>query len=403
MTKAMQINPPLIQRKYSFVIALIALAAFSLPLYNRLLSQSQTTDSVEPAVQGRLNTAPALPSTVAALGRIIPKNGVLNLSGSSSLAETRVIELNVNEGDEVAQGQILALLDPFYSQQATVLKEQQRVAIAQAELEQVLAGESKLGDHVAQEATIAILEAQLRTEVIETQALIARMQSELENAERTYKRFQDLYNAGAISISDLESTQEQFEIAQAQLDQSNAQLANIQATKTQQIRHERANLETLAEIRPVDVALAEAELRAAEAAVSEAQANLELTIVRAPIAGRVLTVHTRAGETIRLDGLLDLGQTQDMYVLAEVYETDVTRLQTGQAATVNIDATTEPLQGTVEHIAPLIDQKRIFNNDPTLGIDARVFEVKIRLNPDDSPKVEQFIHMQADVTIQVAS
>ncbi|MDV3347381.1 HlyD family efflux transporter periplasmic adaptor subunit [Leptolyngbyaceae cyanobacterium CCMR0082] len=394
----MQLNSLVILRKYKWAIVLIVFTVLAWPIYNQVISRTSQAQETE------LETieTPDTPSpTIAALGRIVPKDGVINISGAGQLADVRVIELQVQEGETVIQGQVLALLDPFYAQQASLTRAEKRMAVAQAQLEGILAGDAKLGDLAAQEAQIANLEAQVRTEVIEQQALITRMQAELVNAESSYQRFQTLYNEGAISIADLEDKQEAFEIAQARLDEVEAQLENIQSTRAQQIRRESATLDKLTEVRPVDVTIAQAELEEATAAVAEAEATVELARVRAPVAGRVLKIHTQAGERVKFDdGILELGQTQAMYVLAEVYETDISRLKPGQTATVKISALMEALQGTVEQISPQIDQKGIFNNDPALGIDARVFEVKIRLDPSDSQKVEQFIHMEADVTIQ---
>ncbi|MFG6100418.1 efflux RND transporter periplasmic adaptor subunit [Leptothoe sp. ISB3NOV94-8A] len=394
----MQLNSLVILRKYKWAIVLIVFTVLAWPIYNQVISRTSQAQETELET---LETPDTPSPTIAALGRIVPKDGVINISGAGQLADVRVIELQVQEGETVIQGQVLALLDPFYAQQASLTRAEKRMAVAQAQLEGILAGDAKLGDLAAQEAQIANLEAQVRTEVIEQQALITRMQAELVNAESSYQRFQTLYNEGAISIADLEDKQEAFEIAQARLDEVEAQLENIQSTRAQQIRRESATLDKLTEVRPVDVTIAQAELEEATAAVAEAEATVELARVRAPVAGRVLKIHTQAGERVKFDdGILELGQTQTMYVLAEVYETDISRLKPGQTATVKISALMEALQGTVEQISPQIDQKGIFNNDPALGIDARVFEVKIRLDPSDSQKVEQFIHMEADVTIQ---
>ncbi|MFB3105997.1 MAG: efflux RND transporter periplasmic adaptor subunit, partial [Pseudomonadales bacterium] len=67
---------------------------------------------------------------------------------------------------------------------------------------------------------------------------------------------------------------------------------------------------------------AERDVLVAEAELAAAQEYLALTRVTAPVAGQVLLVHAREGERIGEFGLLELGQTQHMYVVAEVYETD---------------------------------------------------------------------------------
>ncbi|MFG6107448.1 HlyD family efflux transporter periplasmic adaptor subunit [Leptothoe sp. EHU-05/26/07-4] len=388
------------QRRYKLAIACITLAMIALAVHRHLFPKaSEPVQSLPEVPEINANK----PETVVALGRVIPKSGVISLSGPSQLFGARIAEVNVQEGDEVTAGQIIALLDTFYSQQAELAMAEQRVSVAKARLDKVLAGEAKLGDIAAQEAEIANLEAQLRAEVIEKKALIERMQAELQNAEKAYQRFQVLYEDGAISISDLDDKQEQFEVAQAQLNEVKAQLENIQSSRTQQIRRESATLERLEEVRPVDIAVVQAELKAATAAAVTAASNLELTRIRAPVAGRILKIHTLPGEQMGQNGIVDLGQTQEMYILAEVYETDIAKIQAGQAATVKLSALSDELQGTVEKISHQIGQKEVFDNDPALEIDARVFEVEIRLNPSDSEKVTQFIHMEADVTIQITA
>ncbi|MDV3347420.1 HlyD family efflux transporter periplasmic adaptor subunit [Leptolyngbyaceae cyanobacterium CCMR0082] len=388
------------QRRYKLAIACITLAMIALAVHRHLFPKaSEPVQSLPEVPEINANK----PETVVALGRVIPKSGVISLSGPSQLFGARIAEVNVQEGDEVTAGQIIALLDTFYSQQAELAMAEQRVSVAKARLDKVLAGEAKLGDIAAQEAEIANLEAQLRAEVIEKKALIERMQAELQNAEKAYQRFQVLYEDGAISISDLDDKQEQFEVAQAQLNEVKAQLENIQSSRTQQIRRESATLERLEEVRPVDIAVVQAELKAATAAAVTAASNLELTRIRAPVAGRILKIHTLPGEQMGQNGIVDLGQTQEMYILAEVYETDIAKIQAGQAAIVKLSALSDELQGTVEKISHQIGQKEVFDNDPALEIDARVFEVEIRLNPSDSEKVTQFIHMEADVTIQITS
>jgi len=64
-----------------------------------------------------------------------------------------------------------------------------------------------------------------------------------------------------------------------------------------------------------------------------AEARLRRTIIRAPRAGRILRILTYPGEAIS-DGILQMGDTRQMYVVAEVYETDVGLVKLGQPATI---------------------------------------------------------------------
>lgn len=68
--------------------------------------------------------------------------------------------------------------------------------------------------------------------------------------------------------------------------------------------------------------------------LAAAQARLELSLVRSPLHTQVLEVHSYPGESVGSDGILELAQTDRMYTVAEVFETDISRVRGGQAATV---------------------------------------------------------------------
>ena len=95
---------------------------------------------------------------------------------------------------------------------------------------------------------------------------------------------------------------------------------------------------------------------------------------------------------------MELGQTDRMYAVAEVYETDITAVQEGQAATVQIPAMDTPLTGTVERISLKVGRLDIIGSDPISSTDARVVEVFILL--DDGDAVSRFTNMQVKVEIQ---
>ncbi|MEG3859830.1 efflux RND transporter periplasmic adaptor subunit [Microcoleus sp. herbarium12] len=65
----------------------------------------------------------------------------------------------------------------------------------------------------------------------------------------------------------------------------------------------------------------------------KAQVDLNLSYVKAPVSGSLLKVHTRAGERINTqDRIIELGHTDQMYAVAEVYETDIAKVRNGQRA-----------------------------------------------------------------------
>lgn len=142
-----------------------------------------------------------------------------------------------------------------------------------------------------------------------------------------------------------------------------------------------------------------AQLRAdvARAERARAQAELDAASVRAPNAGRVLTIHTHPGERIGADGVLDLGNTAQMEVVAEVYETEIAAVRVGQPATVTAAALSAPLLGAVERVGLTIGRLSVFAVDPAADTDARVVEVHIRL--DGAERVAALTNLQVDVDL----
>jgi HlyD family secretion protein len=232
---------------------------------------------------------------VTSLGRIEPNGGIIELAGPSGSSAV-ISELNVKEGDLVTNGQVLAVLDSYAKRKAD----------------------------------------------------IGRLQAILENANKQYKRQQDLARTSSTSATNLDEAK-------------------------------------------LDVLVAKAD-------IVVANAELDLAQIKSPIDGQVLEIHAYPGERIGDKGLLELGETQTMYVVAEVYETDISRVSVGQKATIRSDALPAELTGTVERIGLKIGKKDVFDIDPVAKADARVIETYILL--DDSEAVARFTNLQVEVSIQ---
>ena len=139
------------------------------------------------------------------------------------------------------------------------------------------------------------------------------------------------------------------------------------------------------------------------ALLSRAEADLELAYVRSPVDGQILNLHTKAGEIVGSQGFADIGQTQQMYVVAEVYETDIRHVQIGQTAAIisEYGGFTGELKGSVDQIGLQIDKPGTTNDDPAAKADVRVVEVKIRLDPEDSKQVKHLNKLQVRASIEI--
>ncbi|WP_088240981.1 ABC exporter membrane fusion protein [Calothrix rhizosoleniae] len=338
---------------------------------------------------------------VTALGHLVPEGEVTQLSAPSSLSGIRVEKLLIKQGDKVKAGQVVAWLQGYSKATAAWQQAKDKLKVSEAKLSQIEAG-AKKGDINAQEATISRLNQQLVGEIATQKAAIARLKAQVENADTENQRYQKLYQEGAISASNSDSKRLQLKTVQQQLKEAQANLNSTRNSIKDQLKEAKAKLTSIREVRTVDVNLAKAELKSAMTGVTQAKAERDLTYVIAPIDGTILKVHAKTGEVVATSGIVEIGKTSQMYVIAEVYQTDIENVRIGQKATISSTAFSGKLQGTVSDIGLLVDRQSILSINPGADTDRRIIQVKIRINnPEDSKKVASLTHLQVDVAIKI--
>lgn len=366
--------------------------------YNTLRLSSTKQNALSAAVN-----RVAEPEFVTALGRLEPKGEVIKLSAPTSSGEvSRVQRLLVQQGSKVKAWQVVAILDSRDRLQAAVEKAQEDVKVDRARLAQIKAG-AKSGEIQAKTAEVSRTEAEGNGQIATTTATISRLNAELNNAQVEYKRYQLLYTNGAISASMRDSKLLTVKTVTQQLNETKANLQRIKGAQKQQVIAAKAILDQIKEVRAVDVQVAQATVRSSQTAVKTAQANLDLAYVRATRDGQILKIHTFPGELIGQEGIVELGKTDEMYVIAEVYETDVTKIKRGQSVVITSNAFPDKLKGTVNEIGLQIGKNDILKSDPTTDTDSRVVEVKIILDANASQKVSGLTNLQVTAAIQTGS
>jgi HlyD family secretion protein len=303
---------------------------------------------------------------IGALGRIEPKSKVLHINAPSVLEPAMIEQLLVDVGDHVAAGQLLARLDSHRREVADVASASATLNLAEMNLAKVLAG-AKTGDIVAQ------------------QALVEQTQSRLALAHKKLDRAEKLAVSKAMSAEDLDMARTELE------------------TEQRTLRQHEATLTALKEIRSVDVDYAQAQIEQARAALQRAEADVAVTTINSPIDGVVLKINTRIGERVGSDGLLELGDTSEMDVVAEVHETDIIRVRLNQLAEIKLRNWGETLHGHVIEVGRLVGRMDVLSNDPVDDTDARVVEVRIRLDKPSSVLVAGMSYARVEVLIMPAS
>ena len=218
-----------------------------------------------------------------------------------SRASGEIIEIAVNEGDLVKEGELLLRLDP--------IDEERALATAEANRKSALAQVSQ--------ARAAL--AMARTDDVEA---AARLDVRLQGASQ-----------GLISEDERRT------------------VASAAASAKQGVAVRRADLQA-----------AQAQLQRAEVELSQAQQRLKETTIVAPIAGTVLAVHADQGAIVasgitNIAGgtpLVTIGDLSSLYVVGSLDEADIGRVSADDAVTIRVDAFPDTtFSGRVERIAPM--------------------------------------------------
>ena len=281
---------------------------------------------------------PLLPRQVSALGRIEPLGGISQVSVPSSLSNDRVREILVKEGQEVRKGQPLAVLESIDTLESSVRKSEAEIRVA----------ESKLA---AQDS------------------VIARYKADLGQASAEARRAEQLFAAGATSANRVEKLQ-------ADESSAKAQVAEAIATKA-----------TLVE-----------DLRSSRASLDKDKTERAKATVLAPFSGTVFKVHARPGDKVGEDGLLEMGDSSRMGVIAEVYQSDRPMIALGQKASLSADGFKgRKVEGQVVEIAREVSRQTVFSGQAGENLDRRVLEVKIGLTPQESALASHLNYLQVNV------
>ena len=281
---------------------------------------------------------PLLPRQVSALGRIEPLGGISQVSVPSSLSNDRVREILVKEGQEVRKGQPLAVLESIDTLESSVRKSEAEIRVA----------ESKLA---AQDS------------------VIARYKADLGQASAEARRGEQLFAAGATSANRVEKLQ-------ADESSAKAQVAEAIATKA-----------TLVE-----------DLRSSRASLDKDKTERAKATVLAPFSGTIFKVHARPGDKVGEDGLLEMGDSSRMGVIAEVYQSDRPMIALGQKASLSADGFKgRKVEGQVVEIAREVSRQTVFSGQAGENLDRRVLEVKIGLTPQESALASHLNYLQVNV------
>lgn len=327
-------------------------------------------------------------AVVSASGKVLPSRWA-NLSFRSG---GPVAELDVQAGDKVKAGDVIARLDDLDAKLA-VAQAEATLAIAQAQLaemkagarpEQIAVSEQAVKAAEAQVAGASAQLAQLQAgprsaDLAAAEAAVTKAASDLTFAQQAYDgvvegratakeygipggglgRYEEQMRA------QLEAIRSAHDVAQKRLAQLkagatknelDAARANVAAAQAQK-NSAQAQLDLLkAGATKEQIAVAEANVKQAQVALDSAQAQLEKLQLVALYNGTIGTVFVRRGEMITSgQPIVTLGDLGSLRVeTTDLSETDVARVREGQPVKITFDALPgKTLTGKVTRIAPM--------------------------------------------------
>ncbi|MGB3135187.1 MAG: efflux RND transporter periplasmic adaptor subunit [Nodosilinea sp.] len=335
---------------------------------------------------------------VVALGRVEPVSQVINVATAES---GRVDRLEVQEGDRVEEGQTLAYLDIYEVRQA----ERDYAASQLAEARAQLGAETALGQSQVAEASTRVtqIDGPQQAAIAAQQAAVESLEAELNVAKIDLARFQQLNESGAISRQELDRQRATVERLQADLANASATKQRLEQARLNDMKNAAAQVTSARAT--ATRAQVESRVDSAAQSLALAEAQLARATIRAPQSGQVLDIFAYPGEAVSSSGgpILALGDTTQMVIVAEVYETDIGLVEVGQPVTITSrnGAFSDTLTGTVSEIGLQIAKNDVLDDDPAANADARVVEVRVAV--DQSDLVAGLTNLQVDVAIDVDS
>ncbi len=188
-------------------------------------------------------------------------------------------------------------------------------------------------------------------------------------------------------------------VARATLERLRDQLARLKS-----VNDPRAVSQDEVRTREHDVAVAQAQLEAAEAQVAQDQVQLHRLTVRAPRAGTILQVNVRPGEYASAtpkNPAMILGDLEHLQIRADVDEQNAPRLQAGQTATAYLKGdTTQPIELRFVRVEPFVIPKTSLTGGGTERVDTRVLQVIYAFDPPRQRSV--YVGQQVDLFVKTA-
>lgn len=309
-----------------------------------------------------------LPTDVVGLARLMPRGDIAIVAAPYGAGDARVAEILVAEGERVARGAPVAILDNAQALEGAVLTAEANLAVRQATLAQ-------------SRSAIAASRA-------EAQATLDQVRATAQEAETTRVRTEELAARGVATSATLDA-------ARTAASESALAVARAEATLTR--------FATGALDDQPDVVVAARNVAAAEAELTRARMDMARAEVRAPIDGTILNIHATPGQRPPPEGIMEMGDIDMMMAEVEIWQDRISAVTIGQPVELAAPALGQSLRGTVASIGLTVGRQGLISDDAAANSDARVIRVLVALDAASARLAARFVGLEAVARVDTAA
>jgi HlyD family secretion protein len=327
---------------------------------------------------------------VSALGRIQPSGGVISLG--VTLPDI-LAKLLVEEGQDVKEGDMLAELAGRKERQLQLGLLDSQIKDAEQKLKDI---ERSGGLQLAlDEWQVKQIKNQGPFDVKMQRSKVDFLKKQTEQAQTGLDLIAPLE-----SVSKQEKDRQEMALWQSQAELAAAEDLLQKLTVGQELNVQLAEAKLSLSKANLERARQEVPLASLKVQRELAAAHVAQTFLTAPSKGRVLRILARPGELVGApQPIVQMADLSRMAVVAEVYETDISKVYDGQKVEITSPVdTARKMTGKVVSVGSLIGKNRVYDADPLADVDRRVIEVKILL--DEPALAAGLINLQVNVDFQ---
>ena len=259
----------------------------------------------------------------------------------------RLARINLDEGDRVAQGEVIAQIDP--------LPLKADIEEAQARLRRWQAEKAGVATQRPKKSALFQAEARIRSAVAkqkEAIARVARAKASLAQAERDRDRNQKLYADGVISRQEKERAEldatSKTRALEAEQRLADSAVAEVHAAQEALaiLRAEQQDPDYLLDVYDARIASVKAEL-------AKLTDDAKRTNITSPIDGYVFRVNLESAKYVEAgEQLLELGNPQDLEIVVDLLSADAVKVKPGTTMYLEHWGGKSTLTATVRYIEP---------------------------------------------------